>query len=205
MDSVQKNLLSAILYSLAVHLALLFFGVAPPLMTKNEDNRDYKINKKIVVTQLKATIPQKIAGQTSLTIKDKNDARPFESTEQKTEKENHAEPEVIYGGKALTIRPRPRSYIDLELPEFDHQEINGQISAYVTINAQGKVVDIETISDTLPKTVSKTILKKYSHAQFFPGEIDGRLVSSKIKIIIKVQSEEFKNASENTTRFDSIK
>lgn len=205
MDSVQKNLLSATLYSLAAHLALLFFGVAPPVMTKNEDNRDHQINKKIVVTQLKASIPQATTGQPPVTMNDKNKTTSLQSIDQNAEKSNHAEPEAIYSGKALTIRPRPRSYIDLDLPEFDHQEIAGQIFAYVTINAQGKVVDIEKISDTLPETVSKSILKKYSNSQFYPGEIDGRLVSSKIKIIIKVQSEEFKNASESTTRFDSLK
>lgn len=176
---------------------LIFLGADIPITTKNVNFIENKsLNKLIVyITKIKPhkNIPPPI--------------KQIKSTNQEAEDKTKTtlDKKAPYNEKQLSKHPRPRYNTDLELPLFDGKSINGKISAYTVIDELGEIVEIEIINSDLPDNVSDEIISRYSRTLFFPGEVNGKAVTSKTKITIKVNSEEYRNASDSNTRFESIK
>lgn len=204
MNTVHKNLILAVICSLVAHILLIFFCAAPPVLISDKGKSKEFPAKTIIINRLNTEPPSKKTTEDSHKIKTDSGRERQEQINKKLESSIQLK-NNSFSDKELSKRPHPRSHIDLELPEFDGKELSGKLSAYVIINEQGKVIKIEKISDTLPQKASDKIIAKYSSALFFPGEINGKAVTSKTKISIYVKSEEFRNASDNITRFESIK
>lgn len=87
----------------------------------------------------------------------------------------------------LTRRPRPRTPINLNLPEFAAGAIDGKLRATLFIDSSGGVVDFQAGDSNLAAEQVRALGRVFSATKFHPGEIAGQAVNARINIVIRVQ------------------
>lgn len=82
----------------------------------------------------------------------------------------------------LTMAPQPQAPILLPFPpEFqDRARYTARLSLY--IEADGQVGRVEFEGAPLPRVLARAARQAFAHARFTPGEVNGRIVKSLIKV-----------------------
>lgn len=87
----------------------------------------------------------------------------------------------------LSRRPRPRTPINLDLPEFAAAAIDGKLRATLFIDSSGSVVAFQAGDSNLADEQAAALGRVFTATKFHPGEIAGQPVSARINIVIRVQ------------------
>lgn len=82
----------------------------------------------------------------------------------------------------LTMAPQPQTPILLPFPpEFqDRARYTARLSLY--IEADGQVGHVEFEGEPLPQVLARAARQAFTHARFTPGQVNGRIVKSLIKV-----------------------
>ena len=77
--------------------------------------------------------------------------------------------------------------VALDAPEILFSPASGKLVLDLWINEAGAVVKIAVEETSLPASVTLSIAEAFRKALFKPGEIDGQVVGSQMKIEVSIQ------------------
>lgn len=92
-----------------------------------------------------------------------------------------------YLANQLTTRPQALTNVELDAPEILFSNVSGTIIFSLWINESGNVVKTSVETNDLPEPTTAAIIDAFRKMLFKPGEIDGRVVGSIMKIEASVQ------------------
>lgn len=92
-------------------------------------------------------------------------------------------PEVIYYPTSqLSIGPKALTQVELDAPEIRYSTASGRVVLNLWINESGEVAKASMEITELPEPVTTAIVEAFRKLRFKPGELDGRVVGSVMKI-----------------------
>lgn len=126
--------------------------------------------------------PSELPSQQNMSAK--NDARNSGGAQQpgKMALKGEATQPKYFSPEHLTVQPRFLS-APLFNVEGGAEGLVGELVLQITIDAEGRVVDVLEVKSALPESVSRAAVVAFRDVIFSPGEIDGR----KVGVIIEVQ------------------
>jgi hypothetical protein len=95
--------------------------------------------------------------------------------------------EGFFQANQLTSRPQVLGIVALDAPEILFSPASGKLVLDLWINEAGAVVKIAVEETSLPASVTLSIAEAFRKALFKPGEIDGQVVGSQMKIEVSIQ------------------
>lgn len=90
----------------------------------------------------------------------------------------------FYPAEQLTVRPRVVTEVELESIETRLLSASGDIVLQVFIDERGDVAGVEVEASSLPELFSRTVSNAFRNFKFTPGEVEGLVVRSVIRVEI---------------------
>jgi len=92
---------------------------------------------------------------------------------------------AYYTTDQLTKRPQALSVAELDTAATRSIIVSGALILRLRINEQGQVVDAEVEQNELPEIFAETAIKAFRQSRFTPGERNGQLVNTLMRIEVR--------------------